>query len=82
MDSAKIIEAARGWVGTKWRHQGRSKRGIDCVGLVIKIAEELEYDTSFDRTDYIRRSTGIDFISYFRDHMSEKKVTEVGPGDV
>ncbi len=82
MDKNLIVQAARGWVGTKWRHQGRTKNGIDCVGLVIKIADELDYDTSFDRTDYIRRSTGIEFIDYFKDHMIQKRVTEVEAGDV
>lgn len=27
-------EAARGWVGVRWRHQGRSRDGVDCGGLV------------------------------------------------
>ena len=29
-----VVKAARSWIGTKWRHRGRSKFGIDCVGLV------------------------------------------------
>lgn len=29
-----FIQAARSYLGTPWRHQGRSRRGIDCGGLV------------------------------------------------
>lgn len=40
-DSA-VIEAARGWIGTPFHHQGRLKNiGVDCLGLLVGIAEEL-----------------------------------------
>ena len=31
----KIVAKARSFIGTKWRHRGRTKRGIDCIGLVV-----------------------------------------------
>lgn len=34
----QIVVAARRWVGTPFRHQGRDANGIDCVGLPIVIA--------------------------------------------
>jgi cell wall-associated NlpC family hydrolase len=37
-----IVSAARGWLGTPFRHQGRVKGlGLDCVGLPIMVAHEL-----------------------------------------
>lgn len=30
-----FIAAARGYLGVRFRHQGRSMRGVDCVGLCI-----------------------------------------------
>lgn len=33
-----IKAQARQWVGVKWRHQGRNKNGIDCVGLILVTA--------------------------------------------
>lgn len=30
-----LIAAARGYLGVRFRHQGRSERGIDCAGLVV-----------------------------------------------
>lgn len=34
-----IVEYARTWIGTRWLHQGRSRSGIDCAGLLVKTAE-------------------------------------------
>ena len=36
-----MILAARGWVGVPFRHQGRDRRGVDCVGLIIAVGAEL-----------------------------------------
>lgn len=43
----KIIKAARGWIGTRFQHQGRMKRsesslgGVDCGGLILGVGHEL-----------------------------------------
>lgn len=40
---SKIVEQARSWVGTRYRHQGRSKeKGVDCVGLILGVGAELD----------------------------------------
>ena len=31
----ELVEAARSYLGVKWRHRGRSRHGIDCAGLVV-----------------------------------------------
>jgi len=36
-----IVDEARKWVGTPWRHQGRVSAGIDCVGLAVVVAQAL-----------------------------------------
>ena len=36
---ADIVAEARTWIGTRYRHQGRSKMlGVDCIGLVGGVA--------------------------------------------
>lgn len=30
-----LIEAARKYLGTRWRHRGRNVHGLDCAGLVV-----------------------------------------------
>lgn len=35
----KIIAEARKWLGVPFHHQGRNQHGIDCIGLLVKVAE-------------------------------------------
>jgi len=40
---SRIIEATRSWLGTPFHHQGRRKHiGVDCLGLLIGVASELD----------------------------------------
>jgi cell wall-associated NlpC family hydrolase len=56
-----IIDTAREYLGTKYVHQGRSKHGIDCIGLLVVICNKLQIcDTSVDRMDYPPQGTGIE----------------------
>lgn len=42
-----IVACARGWIGTRFHHQGRVKKthahkgGVDCLGLLVGVAAEL-----------------------------------------
>lgn len=31
----QIVEEARRWIGVPFHHQGRSRFGVDCIGLVV-----------------------------------------------
>ncbi len=36
-----IIRAARGWLGTPWKHQASCRgAGVDCIGLIAGVAAE------------------------------------------
>lgn len=43
----RVVQAARGWLGTRFCHQGRVKKtaahagGVDCLGLLVGVAHEL-----------------------------------------
>lgn len=42
IEATEIISTARGWLGTKFHHQGRVKNvGADCIGLIVGVAAEL-----------------------------------------
>jgi cell wall-associated NlpC family hydrolase len=54
-----LITRARTWVGVPFHHQGRTRFGVDCIGLpesVLREAGELPADYR-ERTDYGRRPT-------------------------
>lgn len=36
-----IVETARTWLGVPWQHRGRSRLGVDCVGLPRCVYAEL-----------------------------------------
>lgn len=45
--ASEIVQAARGWIDTRFHHQGRLKAsmgykgGCDCLGLLVGVANEL-----------------------------------------
>ncbi|MFO0389902.1 MAG: C40 family peptidase [Alphaproteobacteria bacterium] len=60
-----VVASARGWLGTRFHHQGRLKKtdthkgGVDCLGLLVGVAKELELKaangtpiTAYDHTEY------------------------------
>lgn len=85
----KIVEEARKWLDVPWKHQGRSRNGIDCVGLLVAVGVELGYFTrDYDYTNYPRRSAhSRDFIAIFDDLaakgvLHKKRVFDFQPGDI
>ncbi|MFT6657622.1 NlpC/P60 family protein [Maritalea sp.] len=48
-----VVEAARGWKGTPYRHQAAQKLvGCDCLGLIVGIWHELFGASSFEIPPY------------------------------
>lgn len=58
-----VVAEARGWIGTRWVHQGRSAHGIDCVGLVVLVCRALTI-WDYDVAGYPREPDGT-FLSHF-----------------
>ncbi len=55
----EVIDFARTWLGTRWRHQGRTKGyGVDCIGLIVGVARELNLSL-FDTTQYTPVPDGV-----------------------
>ncbi len=61
----RVVASARGWLGTRFHHQGRLKRtdthkgGVDCLGLLVGVSAELGLKsksgkaiTAYDHTEY------------------------------
>ena len=56
-DPDAIIAAARSWLGVPWRHQGRTRQGVHCAGLVVLVGRELGL-ADYDTHAYGRRTRG------------------------
>lgn len=82
----QVIECARSWIGTPWRHQGRNRSGIDCGGLIIEVAKELGIGTkTHDKEGYERLPTLFMLVQHCAKWMRQKTGAEYDvrlPGDV
>jgi cell wall-associated NlpC family hydrolase len=63
MKRSTIIETAKKYLGTPYHHQGRSKHGIDCAGLILCIAKDLNMvPPEYDWFNYSREPDGVSLI--------------------
>jgi cell wall-associated NlpC family hydrolase len=74
-----IVAAARSMLGVRWRHLGRSRDGIDCIGLVLHAAREAGIDLP-DPAPYERQPQGTRLTDAALHHAM--RVARPEPGDV
>jgi cell wall-associated NlpC family hydrolase len=90
-----IVKQARTWLGTKYHHQGRLKKsdrcsgGVDCIGLVIGVINELNICddngcllSKYDRTDYSMSPQTTKLAECFGLYLDIIDVAEMIPGDI
>lgn len=95
LSSSKIVKQARTWLGTKYHHQGRLKKsancsgGVDCIGLVIGVCDELAICDSdgyllskHDRTNYSMHPEGSKLAESMQEHLSPVEPTKMKVGDI
>lgn len=79
----RIVEVAREFIGTPWKHMGRTGTGIDCVGLVVTVGKMLGLHEYPDDIQYSRQSVGSDLIKPFAQFAERiKNLTGLKDGDV
>jgi NlpC/P60 family putative phage cell wall peptidase len=82
-----VIAAARGWLGTPYRHQASEKGvGADCLGLVRGVWREV-YGGEPERAppytpDWAERGGMETLRDAARRHLQELRLDHAGPGDV
>jgi cell wall-associated NlpC family hydrolase len=75
-----IVNEARTYIGVPWRHQGRTRKGLDCIGLLVVVAQKLDL-TVRDVVGYGRRPEGFNFTARFKEEMEEIPLRDIKPGD-
>lgn len=79
---SQIVEAARVYRGAPWLHQGRTARGIDCVGLIVCTGHAVGYST-FDLRNYSRIPDGQMLEAALSDNLDKlSDWRDALPGDV
>ena len=81
MTAAAIVQEARSWLGVRWVHQGRSRAGVDCAGLVLLVAQA-QRSWSLDVRDYPRQATDESMLELCRQHLQPVARAALQPGDV
>jgi hypothetical protein len=75
------VAVARTLLGVPCRHQGRTRQGVDCAGLVVLVGRGLGL-ADYDTTAYGRRPEGQGFVQHFRTAMDGLPLPKAGAGDV
>lgn len=76
-----VIKEARTYLGTPWVHQGRTRKGVDCVGFIVLAFAKFNIPI-YELKGYSRHPDGV----LLRKTMSEqdhfKEVYNIQEGDV
>lgn len=81
LEREDIIAEARRWIGTPWRHQGRSRSGVDCVGLVVLVARNVGLEPE-DVTGYARRQDGRALLRHLHKQLEIRSTTNWKIGNI
>lgn len=76
----ELYEHARAYIGTPWRDQGRSKQGLECVGLVIASARDWGVDLDPDN-EITRHLPASYFVKLMR-RFGFARVPDPRPSDI
>lgn len=81
MDKQKLVDIARQWLGTPFRHEGRSATGVDCYGLLIVVAQQAGIDVPIE-SGYGKRPSGAHMRSRLLQYADPVPITDIQAGDI
>lgn len=77
----QIVTEARKYVGTPYRHLGRSRRGVDCAGLLYIVFNAL-IEVGSDFQDYPLYPKSAEVFANIRHYAQRIKKSDAGCGDI
>lgn len=95
MADSVIVKQSRTWLGTKYHHQGRLKKstsgngGVDCIGLVIGVIDELAICddkgrllSKYDQAGYSMHPEGSRLSETMESHLLSVEFSDMQAGDI
>ena len=79
-DIQALIAEARTWIGVPFRHQGRTRRGVDCIGFLGAVANTCGAVVTLP-TDYGMDVDPARFIRGIREWLEEIPISRACEGD-
>lgn len=76
-----VVAAARRYMGTPFRHTGRSADGIDCIGLIILVGRAIKANLDWPEMPY-QRFPPEDYVRAVLDTYLDPLRGTPEPGDV
>ena len=76
-----VVEAARSWLGVRYKHKGRSRRGVDCVGLLFDTVNR-SLGMHMEDPHYVHRPTPEMALREIRRYATRITIAKLQPGDV
>jgi cell wall-associated NlpC family hydrolase len=74
-----FVAAARGFIGAPWVHQGRTQRGMDCVGLIVLAARaaglEVPMKADYGRLQYYPQARS--YLEVFCDRVGSAEIGDI-----
>ena len=90
-----IINEAKDWVGTKYKHQGRVKKnsdnmgGVDCIGYILGVSQKLGVQSKlgkpielYDKSSYNRIADGVELETILDMHLTKVNMNQMRFGDI
>ena len=83
-----LFAAARRYLGTPFRHQGRTAEGLDCFGLVLVacrdsgILSHLGLAADYDTQHYTRYPASYQLTQYLEQHLPRLNTEPLAPGQL
>ena len=80
--AAQFVDAARSYLGVRWHHLGRSKEGIDCIGLLMCAAADVGLNHGLTPPIYAKGTRGFDIVNQIASISDEVALTQTRDGDI
>lgn len=84
IERSKIVELARSYIDVRFEHQGRTRSGLDCLGLIAVVAQDAGFDYSFPQA-YTANPTGQRIVEKAEDYVVKPRRQgwdQTLPGDI